>query len=536
MKRKPFASGIKRGTYPMADAPTSSKSNIAIANATGAASPSGTSCELRDRKIVLLLCVLAAIHVFVFSAAFPFFNNVDELMHFDLVFKYSQGEVPRKKEMISPGAADYVALMNCHAYLAIPAQFPGGRFPPPPWTLPTEQSRLNLAARSADWQTQENYEVSQSPLYYSLAAIWWHIGHWMHFDGGRLLYWLRFLNIPLIAALVWLSYATARMVFPENPFLRLGVPALLAFMPQTAFYSIGNDMLSALCFGITFFCLLQWLRSENPSLLQGAAMGLVFGSTYLAKGTNLPLLAVAAVAVLIKAWLDFRRKKFQVTIPALSAFVCCGALPVIGWTIWCQSNFGDLTGSKIKMEHFDWTTKPFNEWWQHPIFTPGGFWTYLSGQLGTFWQGEFEWLNQPMALFGTDNLYAVLTLLLLAATLPASLPRFSKTAPHNPALPLSMACFIAGLVFFGFLSVIYDFHNCPNPSREHPYFQAGRMILGALIPFLLLFVYGLERTLNHFGSAAKWIALAAMISAMLVLEIATDCPVFPNEYNWYHLP
>ena len=28
------------------------------------------------------------------------------------------------------------------------------------------------------------------------------------------------------------------MLFPENRFIRLAVPALVAFMPQTAFYSI----------------------------------------------------------------------------------------------------------------------------------------------------------------------------------------------------------------------------------------------------------------------------------------------------------
>jgi hypothetical protein len=34
--------------------------------------------ESNESKWVFLFCLLAAIHVFVFSAAFPFFNNVDE--------------------------------------------------------------------------------------------------------------------------------------------------------------------------------------------------------------------------------------------------------------------------------------------------------------------------------------------------------------------------------------------------------------------------------------------------------------------------
>ena len=57
--------------------------------------PPGKPAEARERKIVLLLCLLAAVHVFIFSAAFPFFNIVDEQVHFDLAVRYSQGNLPR---------------------------------------------------------------------------------------------------------------------------------------------------------------------------------------------------------------------------------------------------------------------------------------------------------------------------------------------------------------------------------------------------------------------------------------------------------
>jgi hypothetical protein len=47
-------------------------------------------------------CLITAVRVFVYSAAFPFFNNVDEPWHFDLVVKYSHGQVPRRLEPFSP--------------------------------------------------------------------------------------------------------------------------------------------------------------------------------------------------------------------------------------------------------------------------------------------------------------------------------------------------------------------------------------------------------------------------------------------------
>jgi hypothetical protein len=496
--------------------------------------PTASRVEWAERKIILLLCVLAAVHVFIFSAAFPFFNNVDEAMHFDLVLKYSQGHVPQSREMISPASAGYLAVMNSHAYLGMTNQFPGGILPLPPWTLPAAKMHAELELKSTDWRNQENYEVSQTPLYYALAGLWWDIGQSLGMQDGRLLYWLRFLNIALAAATVWLAYAVVRIVFPDNVFLHIGVPALLAFMPQTAFYSLGNDVLSPLCFGTLFICVLKWL--EGPSASIGGLTGAAFAATYLSKITNLPLLVIALVVVLIKTRQSLRQYR-RSALEALIAFLLCSEPPIIGWMIWCKSNFGDVTGSAVKTDFLGWTIKPFSQWWHHPIFTPTGFWTYLSGQLTTFWQGEFWWHHQPMALPGTAFAYTGLSLVLLVAAMPALSPRFSNEGPQQRyALRISLLCFLAMLGFFALLSLMYDFHNCPYPSRQYPYFTSGRLLLGALIPFLLLVVCGLDRLLRRFGNATKFATLTIIILAMLALEISTDWAVFSNDFNWFHLP
>jgi hypothetical protein len=492
---------------------------------------------IRERRFIWLVCVVAAIHVFIFSAAFPFFNNVDEAFHFDLVLKYSHGDVPRRIESISADSAAFLALMNCHAYFGTPDQYPGGVFPPPAWTLPADQSAQDIAARSANWQTQENYEVSQAPLYYTLAGIWWHIGGWIGFHDGRLVYWLRFLNIGLVSALVWLAYITARLVFPVNSFARMAVPALLAFMPQTAFYSLGNDVLSAVCFGTTFLFLLKWLASETSSSKTGAAMGLAFAATFLAKVNNVPLLAIAAAVVLLKAIHDARLGKFQATLPAIATFLGCAVPAIVLWMTWCKLNFGDCTGSTLKTQYLGWTIKPFSQWWHHPIFTPPGFWIYLSRQLGTLWQGEFLWHHQPLELHGSDFIYSVLSLALIASALPLMSPHRSNVpAMARWAVGAGFACFAAELGFFVLISIMYDFHNSPAPSRSYPYFTAGRLLLGAVIPFLLLLASGMDRLLMGLGTRGKFLTLAACIGIMLAVEVASDWPALFNEYNWFHLP
>jgi hypothetical protein len=495
------------------------------------------SAKWQAHKIVWFICLLAAIHVFIFSAAFPFFNNVDEPAQFDLALDYAGGHIPRGLEKFSADGSFYLTFYSSCAFMGMPDAFPGHQMPPPLWTEPKAKMQQDFALISATWCTQTNYEVSQAPLYYALAGGWWHAGGWLGFHNGRQLYWLRFLNIVLVMTMIWIGYWTARLVFPENSFICLGLPLVLAFMPQTAFYSIGNDPLSAVWFGAVFLCALKWLLSPKVSPAIGALMGLAFAASYLTKMTNLPLLMIAGAAITMRIVRRPNTESFRSTLPSLAAFLICAVPPMIAWTIWCKAYFGDDTGAKLKMDHFGWTIKPFAEWWHHPIFSPQGIWTYFSGQMGTFWQGEFTWHYFTMILPGTNAIYATLSLILVAAGLPALFSKSSNITPaQRQALGWSLACFLGALLFFAWLSIIYDFHDCPNPSRADPYFHAGRMILGVLIPFLLLFVYGLDRMFNRFGGIAKFSALGVMLLAMLALEITTDWRVFPNDYNWFHLP
>jgi hypothetical protein len=490
--------------------------------------------ELNERKWVLLLCLCAAIHVFVFPAAFPFFNNVDEEAHFDLAVKYSHGHVPRALEPLSDESLDYSIFYSSLEYLWPPP--PGQPFPPPMWIWPADKAAPVLAARKALWNDL-NHEASQPPLYYTMAGLWWHAGKLCGFHGGFLLYWLRFLNLVLVAVLVWLGYVAARLVFPGERFLQLGVPAVLAFFPQTAFYSIQNDVLSPVCFGAAFVLLVHLGRAETPGIRLGAAAGLALAATFLTKFSNLPLLAVAAVFAGLKARRLARAGKLRAAVPALLALGLCAGLPMLGWLAWCKYNFGDFTGTAAKIQFLGWTHKPLGEWGHHPIFTPLGLGTFIFKLMARFWRGEFLWHGQPLASPAVDAVYVISSAGLVILALAGLRPRFAGTTEsQRSALWFGFWSFIAAGAFLGFLSIIYDFHNCANPSRAYPCFVSGRLTLGALIPFVMLYVYGLDRALgcvknNRIGP----LLLAGMLLFVLASEIATDWPAFSSQYNWFHM-
>jgi hypothetical protein len=491
----------------------------------------------KERGIICLLCLVGAVHACIFSAALPFFSIVDEPAHFDLVVRYSHGDIPRLIDPVCNEAIPYIAIYGTPEIFWPLSAFPNGQIRPPPWDQPVDLVKTNLLTSEVHWSESKNHEAAQPPLYYLLTGAWWRAGQACGLHDGFLLYTVRFLNTIFIAAFVWLGYAAARLIFPDRMFMRLGVPALLALLPQSDFYSIQNDVLSPLCFGLVFYCVLCLWQADVPRAGIGAAAGIAFGATWLTKMSNLPLLALALAAVLFKTWRLRQADKLRAASRAFLAFFLCAGLPIAGWAARTRYFFGDFTGSAAKIQILGWTLKPFSQWWHHPIFTPHGLWKFASGLLATFWQGEFMWHHQPLALPMVNTLYTILSACFVGAALVSLLRRSNAvTKPQRQALWFGFGTFAAGVAFLGFLSIIYDFHNCFYPSREHPYFTSGRLIGGALIPFLLLFIFGMDRVLAPVKRAwARPLALIAMLLFMLISEIVTDWPVFSCEYNWYHM-
>ena len=288
------------------------------------------------------------------------------------------------------------------------------------------------------------------------------------------------------------------MMFPEQVALRLGVPFLIAAVPQDTFYGINNDVLSPICFGLVFICLIKWFSRDEPSISLGIVTGLSIAAAYLTKLSNLPLIFVAVGAILWWCILEARAGKLCKVMPALGALAVCTATPIVGWLLWMKMHFGDFTGTASKAQLLGWTTKQFSDWWSHPIFTASGMWTFLSELIASFWRGEFLWHAHIIGFKGLDLFYVLSSLgLILIVVISLLRERAIISETQRGMLWIAMACVIAVIVFLGFLSLQFDFGACINPSRERPYFFQGRLMLGALIPFAMLYVYGLSRLLRN---------------------------------------
>jgi len=484
--------------------------------------------------LIMVLSLAAATRIFIFSAAFPFFSNVDEDLHFDLITQYSHGDFPRTFDRLKEETLNWIVPYASPEFLFTPDQFPGAKFPPPLWKQSGASAEAEIAVTRAAWSSETNFESSQPPMYYIVASVWWRVGQCFGLAGLRSLYWIRFLNGVLMALTVWLGYLVGRTVAPDRLELRVGLPLLLAFIPQNVFYALNNDVLSPVCFGGLFLCVLQWLRTSGPTVLLGALTGLTIAATYLTKLSNLPLVVVVLIAIIAKLPVALRQTP-KASLTAYVTLAFCAAIPIGSWIVWTKYQFGDLTGSAPKITLLGWTHKPFSDWWQHPIFTLRGFWAFWWDLITSFWRGEVKWRGQPLSCASTDGFYAISTPILLGAALLGLRKKSGLSTFQRQAIGVAALGFIASVGFLALLSIQFDFGNCINPSRAHPYFASGRLLSGALIPFALAYVYGIDWLLRRINPVLPLLALGIILLVVTTSEIVVNRVAFQSEHNLFHL-
>jgi hypothetical protein len=181
-----------------------------------------------------------------------------------------------------------------------------------------------------------------------------------------------------------------------------------------------------------------------------------------------------------------------------------------------------------------WTRKSPAEWWHHPIFTPQGVWIFWRDLVASFWRGEVKWNGQTLRWPIADGFYAISSLVMLPAAVVGLQKNSDLTTFQRQAIGVAALSFIVSVGFMGLLSIQFDFGDCINPSRAHPYFTSGRLLSGALIPFALAYVYGMTNLLRRTSPRVSLIVLGLMLTFVTTSEIIINRVVFASEHNWFH--
>ena len=156
----------------------------------------------------------------------------------------------------------------------------------------------------------------------------------------------------------------------------------------------------------------------------------------------------------------------------------------------------------------------------------------------TFWRGEFIWGFQRISSSGIDLFYVISSCLFLSSGVFGFLIyRTSCPSPYRLVYYTNILCLFLSVSYLAFLSTLFDFGNCWYPSREHPYFTSGRLISGALVPFLILYLEGLNLIMSKITKRiSPWVIILAIVMVMALSEICLTLQVFKSPYNFFHLP
>jgi len=495
-----------------------------------------------ENLFVLFCCLAAALRIFIFGAAFPLFNNNDEQAHFDLIYKYSSGWWPDYdpqtgfNDFYDRESAFFIYLYGSPEYFFPPEQFRNVRIPDPPWTMPAEKIEPALRPTVEYLMTINNHQALSPPAYYLACAAWHNLGLAFGIQGGSLIYWIRFLDVLIYAGMILLAYKFGCMLYPEDKLVRLGIPLILVAFPQDTFYAITNDVASPLCFLAAFFLLLDLLKNER-SLPRHALTGIIIAITMMAKLSNVAIVIALGLVLLKQAYALLRNRSPVSKWLAPVVLALSAALPVALWAVFNKLSFGEWVAVSEKARMLGWSNKPFAQWFDHPLFTPSGLWTFTSATLKTFWRGELVWYKRAMSHAPMDLFYVFSTIICLTTCAVYQVRKSKKECAFINPESLTWIVMAVSFLFLVYTSISFDYGDGIYPSREYPYMSSGRLITGVLVPFLAFYLKGLGVLLKPLE---KWInplwAVVLIVLAIMVSEILLSIPVFQSAYNWFHIP
>ncbi len=381
-----------------------------------------------------------------------------------------------------------------------------------------------------------NYEEYSPPLYYLLAGEWLSLGKMMGLRNAGLLYWTRFMNIPLYIALIILAYAIGRRLPYRDHAMAFGAPLLVAFMPQDVFFALNPDVLTSIFSGIAFLLIIIIASGRQCNWRHYTLLGISVSAALLTKLANLPLLLMTVAFLAVKDIPRIRAGISAKSVGCAAAFFLSLGLPAAAWTIRNFLTIGDWTGTSRKIALLGWKYKSLSDILPHPIFSFSGMAFFLHTLLARFWRGEIVWGLKPLAPGFMDYFYSISTIVLLL-TACFYLMRMRGPSAEKTIVWVSLAGILSALGYMAALSMAFDFGACPYPTVTTPFFTSGRLILCVMFPIFFCYTWTIDRIVTaHMRYIRGIFIIIAICVVMTLCSISFLSKPLNSAYNFFHIP
>ena len=485
----------------------------------------------RDQVFITILCFAATIKIFFFSVSLPFFP-LDEELHFDAIHKFASGySHQRDLPGFDQETAEIIELYHSPQFLKVAE--PGRPFvPTSAWCRPfQEHLPAELQFRTEAWHRLRNVEIDAPPTYYVIEAVWYKLGRLMDYSGLFLLYWLRSLSAISYGFFVLFSWMFLRECYSENKYLQISVPLFLLIFPQDCFLFMIPNSLCATFMALTLLLFAKLRKNPDRNPLFYLLTGVLAAITALLGFGNF----LVVIPVLVTAWFLIRESlgtsAERPRIVKTAAMMVAAALPMALWFLHNHAVLGNWSGSKAKQEYLTWTVKPLSQIFDHPLFSFAGFGYFISTLSRNFWRGEVYWAAVPREGW-IDPIYLWLSLSLCLIFVV----HVFRTKPANSSQSfgntVSIALVAGGVLFLALISLPFDFGRCFYPSQARPYFVSGRLIIGGLLPFLIMFLGGLQYVCGWISKRLNPLYVAIPFAAVVfVTETVLFYPILSSRFN-----
>ena len=343
----------------------------------------------------------------------------------------------------------------------------------------------------------------------------------------------RLVNLLFGALTVALTWATARLIWPNRPALAAGSAAFVAFNPMFLYLAaaINNDVAAAAAgAAITYACVRLLLDPRGLRWQWGVALGVLYAAALLSKFNLAAIIVVIEAAV---TWVAWRRGQWRQWLVVNALLVGVTALLAGWWFARNQRLYGEPTGIE-QLTQLWGVRDPRDSFWLAVSELPYA-WTSLWGRFG------YGQIPLPGAIYA--GLFVVLLLSLggyVFAFLKTKGKRADRMVVRSTLLLLALNVAIFFAVLFNYLLV--------SPAGP-----MGRFFFPALPALGILMFYGLtlwkndelrvtsdessptSELVTHHSSLVTplaWAVNLGMIALALVALFGYLAPAYARPAEW----
>ncbi len=436
-----------------------------------------TQSSVGGRRSIIAILILFLILGFAYSAVNPLHEATDELRH----YRFVQHLIQRRSLPVQGESSGLACTVQGHhppLYYAVAA----------------------LATFWIDTGRDVCHEPPGNPFW---AYRYWEVGRdnknqYLHgpdeafpWRGEALAAHLaRAVNLLFGALTVWLTWATARVLWPRRPALAAGSAAFVAFNPMFLFMAaaINNDVVAAAAGAAVILACVRLLGDERGlSPRWGVALGMLYGLALMSKFNLAAILVVIEAAV---TWVAWRKGQWRQWLVANLLIAGVAALLAGWWFVRNQMLYGEPTGFERLTEL--WGVRDPRDSFQLAVSELPYAWTSL-------W-GRFGYGQVPLPAWMYWAIFAVL-LLSMTGYVVAGVCRGAgvqrrkgageksaeeRTISPAPPPPFSPALLLLALNVLVFFAVLFNY------LLVSPAGPMGRFFFPALSSLAILMFYGLS--------------------------------------------